>query len=180
MTRAPDFIVLIKEQKSNFTSSKISQKLPAAMNIDYTLTPDQLSNAVYNTILVFDEYSLRKQMDREGRQLIMDTSWKGTFSYFITEMPGGSRLTLAALATKLVSADELVGYEESFLKNLYKIIDKEITITPELANTDIYKKRQVGNGLKRIIWIVIVIVMAILFLIGFIFVGRAQSPGVRN
>ena len=82
------------------------------MNIDYTLTPDQLSNAVYNTILVFDEYSLKKKMDREGRQLIMDKSWKGMFSYFITEMPDGSRLNLEALATKLISTEELASHEE--------------------------------------------------------------------
>jgi hypothetical protein len=33
--------------------------------IDYTLTPDQLSNAVDNTIRVFNEYSLRKKTDSE-------------------------------------------------------------------------------------------------------------------
>ena len=134
------------------------------MTIDYTLTPDQLSNAVYNTILVFDEYSLRKKTDSEGRQLIIDTSWKGMFSYFIAETPGGSRLTLEALATKPVSAEELTGYEESFLKNLYKIIDKEISITAEKANTDIYKNRRIGVGLRSIMWIIVIIVIILLMI----------------
>jgi hypothetical protein len=58
--------------------------------IDYTLTPDQLSNAIYNTIRVFDEYSLRKKTDSQERQLIVDRSWMGMFNYFITEIPGGS------------------------------------------------------------------------------------------
>jgi hypothetical protein len=132
------------------------------MTIEYTLTPDQLSNAVYNTILVFDEYSLRKKTDGEGRQLIIDTSWNGMFSYFITETPGGSRLSLEALATKPVSKGELAGYEEGFLKNLYKIIDKEITISPEMANTDIYKTRRIGISLRRIMWIVVIIVIILL------------------
>ena len=64
--------------------------------IDYTLTPDQLSIAVDNTIRAFDEYSLRKKRDSEGRQLIIDRSWMGMFNYFITEIPGGSQLTLEA------------------------------------------------------------------------------------
>ena len=38
--------------------------------IDYTLTPDQLSNVVDNTTRVFNEYSLRKKTDSEVRQLI--------------------------------------------------------------------------------------------------------------
>jgi hypothetical protein len=145
------------------------------MNIDYTLTPDQLSNAVYNTILAYDEYSLRKKTDREGTQLILDSSWKGMFSYFITEVPGGSRLTLEALSTKKFSAEELASHEEAFLKNLYRIIDKEITITAQMSNTDIYKNRRVGAGLKSKIWIVVVIVITILLLIGFIFKGHDRT-----
>jgi hypothetical protein len=129
--------------------------------IDYTLTPDQLSNAIDNTIRVFNEYSLRKKTDSEGRQLIVDTSWMGMFNYFVTETPGGSQLTLEAMAAKPVSSEELIGHEESFLKNLYKIIDKEITITPEIANTDIYKSPKVGIGLRSIIWIIVIIVLVV-------------------
>jgi hypothetical protein len=129
--------------------------------IDYTLTPDQLSNAIDNTIRVFNEYSLRKKTDSQGRQMIIDTSWMGMFNYFITEMPGGSQLTLEAMAAKPVSREELAGHEESFLKNLYKIIDKEIAITPEIANTDIYKIPKVGIGLRSIIWIIVIIVLIV-------------------
>jgi hypothetical protein len=129
--------------------------------IDYTLTPDQLSNAIDNTIRVFDEYSLRKKRDREGRQLIIDRSWMGRFNYFITEIPGGSQLTLEAVAAKPVSREVLAELEESFLKNLYKIIDKEIMITSEIANRNIYKRAKVGFGLRSIIWIVIIIALII-------------------
>ncbi len=127
--------------------------------IDYTLTPDQLSNAVDNTIRVFDEYSLRKKTDSQGRQLIVDRSWMGMFNYFITETPGGSQLTLEAMAAKPVSREELAGHEESFLKNLYKIIDKEIAITPETARRDIHKGRKLSIGPRTIIWIVVIILL---------------------
>ncbi len=127
--------------------------------IDYTLTPDQLSNAVDNTIRVFDEYSLRKKTDSQGRQLIVDRSWMGMFNYFITETSGGSQLILEAMAAKPVSREELASHEESFLKNLYKIIDKEIAITPEISRRDIHKGRKLSIGPRSIIWIVIIILL---------------------
>lgn len=127
--------------------------------IDYTLTPDQLSNAVDNTIRVFDEYSLRKKTDSQGRQLIVDRSWMGMFNYFVTESPGGSQLALEAMAAKQVSREELASHEESFLKNLYKIIDKEIAITPEIANRNIHKSRKLVIGLRSIILIVVIILL---------------------
>ncbi len=129
--------------------------------IDYTLTPDQLSNAIDNTIRAFKEYSLRKKTDSQGRQLIIDRSWMGMFNYFVTEAPGGSQLVLEAMTAKQVSREELAGYEESFLKNLYKVIDKEIAITPEIADTDIHKSRKMNVKLRTIIWIVIIIVLII-------------------
>ncbi len=127
--------------------------------IEYTLTPDQLSNAVENTIRVFDQYRLRRKTDKQERRLIIDRGWNGMFNYFITETPGGSQLTLEALTTKAASGDELAGYERSFLKNVYKIIDKEIAITPEIARRDIYKSRKLSIGPKSIIWIVAFIIL---------------------
>jgi hypothetical protein len=127
--------------------------------IEYTLTPDQLSFAVDNTIRVFDQYRLRKKTDNQGRQLIVDTSWKGMFNYFVTETPGGSQLTIEAMTLKPVSSEELAGHEEIFLKNLFKIIDKEIAITPEITNRDIYKGRKLKIGLKGVLWIALIILL---------------------
>ncbi len=131
------------------------------MTIEYTLTPDQLSNAIENTIRVFNEYSLRKKKDNEGTQIIIDNSWMGMFSYFIVETPAGSQLTLEALAVKKISEGERVEHEESFLKNLFKIIDKEIAITPEIANRDLHKKPKIGLGLRSILWLIVIIVLVI-------------------
>lgn len=127
--------------------------------IEYTLTPDQLSYAVDNTIRVFDQYILKRKTDTEGRQIIIDRSWKGIFNYFVTETPGGSQLTIEAMTSKPVSREELAGHEESFLKNLYKIIDKEIAITPEIINRDIHKGRKLKIGPKGILWIALIILL---------------------
>lgn len=135
--------------------------------IDYTLTPDQLSNAVDNTIRVFDQYSLRKKTDKQERRLVVDKSWRGMFNYFISETPGGSQLTLEAMAARPASREELAGHEESFLKNLYKIIDKQIAITHEIANRNIYKGRKIVIGTKSIIWIVVIIILIIKAVQGF-------------
>jgi hypothetical protein len=129
--------------------------------IDYTLTTEQLNNAIDNTIRVFDEYSLRRKRDSEGKQLIIDRSWMGMFGYFIVEIPGGSQLTLEAMARKPVSEEELASHEESFLKNLYKIIDKQIAITPEIANRKIHKSRKLVIGPRSIIWIVVILLLII-------------------
>jgi hypothetical protein len=127
--------------------------------IEYTLTPDQLSNAVDNTIRVFDQYSLKRKTDSEGRQIIVDRSWTGKFNYFVMETPGGSQLTIEAMSAKPLSAEELAGHEESFLKNLFKIIDKEIAITPEIVHRDIYKSRLLKIGLKGVLWIALFIIL---------------------
>jgi hypothetical protein len=130
------------------------------MTIEYRLTPEQLSLAIDNTIRVFDEYSLRRKPDTKGRRIIMDRSWNGSFSYFISETAQGSRLTLEARASKPVSVDVLTGHEEVFLKNLFKVITKEIVITPEIAATDLYKKR-VRIDVLNILWMILIILLVI-------------------
>jgi len=127
--------------------------------IEYTLTPDQLSNAVDNTIRVFDQYSLRRKTDKQERQIIVDRSWMGKFNYFITETTWGSQLTLEAMATKPVSREELTGHEEIFLKNLFKIINKEIAITPEIAKRDTHKRWTLNIGLWSFLWIGLIIIL---------------------
>jgi hypothetical protein len=129
------------------------------MTIDYTLTPDQLSTAVYNTILIFDEYRLSRKADREGHQHILDSSWDGQFNYFISETAGGSRLTLTAVPSKPVPDTELISREEKFLKNLFRVIDKEITISPEKANTNIYKDRSVKINSWTLLWIILIVAL---------------------
>ena len=129
------------------------------MTIEYRLTTDQLSTTVDNTIRVFDEYSLRKKPDSTGRQVIMDRSWMGTFHYFISETPYGSRLTIEAVAAKPVPRETLLEYEEAFLKNLFKIINKEITITPEIAGSSVYKKRIPMIGVQNIIWMILILIL---------------------
>jgi hypothetical protein len=129
------------------------------MTIEYRLTPDQLSNMVENTIRAFDEYCLKRKPDSSGRQVIMDRSWMGTYHYFISETSYGSRLTIEAVASKWVPQELLLEHEEVFLKNLFKIISKEITITPEIASSDLYKKRILRVGVQNIIWMVLILIL---------------------
>ncbi len=128
-----------------------------AMTIEYRLTADQLSNTVENTIRAFDEYSLRKKPDSKGRQVIMDRSWMGTYHYFISETPYGSKLTIEAVPAKPLSGETLLEHEEAFLKNLFKIISKEITITPEIAASDLHKKPLLRIGIQNIIWMILIL-----------------------
>ena len=141
-----------------------------AMTIEYRLTAEQLSNTVENTIRAFDEYSLRKKPDNTGRQVIMDRSWMGTYHYFISETPYGSRLTIEAVPAKPLPCETLLEHEEAFLKNLFKIISKEITITPEIASSSLYKKPILNIGIQNIIWMIL-----ILFLVFKTFQGCMQG-----
>jgi hypothetical protein len=127
------------------------------MTIEYRLTADQLSNTVENTIRAFDEYSLKKKPDSAGRQVIMDRGWMGTFHYFINETPYGSSLTVEAVPAKPLPQETLLEHEEAFLKNVFKIINKEITITPEIAGSDLYKKPVLKIGVQNIIWMILIL-----------------------
>ena len=129
------------------------------MTIEYRLTTDQLSTTVDNTIRAFDEYSLRKKPDGIGRPVIMDRSWMGTFHYFISETTDGARLTVEAVAAKPLPQETLIEHEEAFLKNLFKIISKEITITPEIAASSLYKKRIPLIGVQNIIWMILILIL---------------------
>lgn len=130
-----------------------------AMTIEYRLTADQLSNTVENTIRAFDEYSLRKKPDSSERQVIMDRSWMGTFHYFINETPYGSKLTVEAVAAKPVPQEVLIEHEEVFLKNVFKVISKEIAITPEIAGSSLYKKPVLHIGVRNIFLMILVILL---------------------
>ena len=129
------------------------------MTIEYRLPADQLSNTVENTIRAFDEYSLRKKPDSTGRQVIMDRSWMGTFHYYISETPEGSKLTIEAVPARPVPGETLQAREEAFLKNLFKIISKEITITPGIAASDLYKKPLLHIGPQNIIWMILILIL---------------------
>jgi hypothetical protein len=129
------------------------------MTIEYRLTADQLSNTVENTIRAFDEYSLRKKPDSTGRQVILDRSWMGTFHYFISETPEGSRLTIEAVPAKQVARELLLEHEEVFLKNLFKIISKEITITPEIAALGLHKRAILHIGVRNIFWMILILLL---------------------
>jgi hypothetical protein len=131
------------------------------MTIEYRLTADQLSNTVENTIRAFDEYSLRKKADSTGRQVIMDRSWVGTFHYSVSETPDGSKLTVEAIPARPVPREILLEYEEAFLKNLFKIISNEITITPEIAASDLYKMPILHVGAQNIIWMILMIILVV-------------------
>lgn len=63
------------------------------------------------------------------------------------------------MTSKPVSREDLAAHEESFLKNLFKIIDKEIAITPEIINRDLYKSQKLKIGLKGLFWIALIILL---------------------
>jgi hypothetical protein len=54
--------------------------------------------------------------------------------------------------------------EELFLKNLYKIIDKEIVITPEIANTDVHKEKKQNTAVLSLL-LTAIAVIAIFFVL---------------
>jgi hypothetical protein len=131
------------------------------MDVQYNLPPDKLLDAIHNTIRVFKHYSILKRTNRDGRSIIMDASWFGRFYFYIIETEGGSQLSIEAGKTigKNISPEELESHEKTFIKNIEKIIDKEIVITPEIANTDIYKDKQKASGLTSLILLISALIM---------------------
>ena len=118
------------------------------MVIEYSLAPELLNDEIHNTIKIFNNYTLNKKTDRQGRFTILDTSWFGSYAYSINEVDNGWKLSLeASKVGKKLSVEELHSKEELFLKNLDKVIKREILITPEIANTDVYKGARDRNGI---------------------------------
>jgi hypothetical protein len=60
-----------------------------------------------------------------------------------------------------VPLEILLEHQEAFLKNLFKIISKEITITPEIAASDPYKKPVLHIGAQNILWMILMIILII-------------------
>ena len=129
------------------------------MTIEYRLTADQLSNTVENTIRAFDEYSLRRKPDNAGRQVIMDRGWMGNLSLFHQRNTLWIETVDRSSTGQAGSREILLEHEEAFLKNLFKIISKEITITPEIAASDLYKKPVLHIGAQNILWMILMIML---------------------
>jgi hypothetical protein len=136
---------------------------PSKMQIDLSITPDQLNDAIQNTIRVFNNYRFIKKTDRDGRLIIQDSEWSGAYYYFITEDGSGSQLSVEAIKEgRPLTAKEKSDHEEAFIKNVLKIIEKEITLTPEIISIDIYKKKRRPPGMITIIYILIAVVLIII------------------
>jgi hypothetical protein len=133
------------------------------MIIDSNLNPDKLNDAIHDTIRVFDNYGLSRKTDKEGRFRITDYSKMGTYNsyytYYITGTDSGaSELYLEGHKVgKQFSLEDQEAYEKLFLKNLNKIIDKDIPITAEVANKELYKEEKGAKGVLTLILLVLAI-----------------------
>jgi hypothetical protein len=135
------------------------------MIIDSDLSPEKLNDAVHDTIRVFDNYGLAIRQDKEGRFRINDFSPMGTYSsyytYYINPTEKGSEMILESFKVggKPYPLEKQEAYEKAFLKNLNKIIDKEIPITAEIANKNIYKAEKGVKGIGIIISVIFIILL---------------------
>jgi hypothetical protein len=136
---------------------------PFKMQIDLSISPDQLNDAIQNTIRVFNNYRFTKKTDRDGRLIIQDSEWSGSYYYFITEYGSGSQLSVEAKKEgKPLTIKEQSDHEEAFIKNVLKIIEKEIILSPEITKVDIYKNKRRPPGMITILYILIAFVLIII------------------
>jgi hypothetical protein len=132
------------------------------MEKKYELTKNVLYGNILDLVRVFEKYSISKSQSVQNEKGIIFLSGKYNIEFNIKELNG---ISLLNYETKLSFGkpkdNELQIISEELIMNLDKITNKEILITPEIANIDPFKKAE-GASLLSIIQLIIAIV-AILY-----------------
>jgi hypothetical protein len=128
------------------------------MEKKYELTKNVLYGNILDLVRVFEKYSISKSQSVQNEKGIIFLSGKYNIEFNIKELNG---ISLLNYETKLSFGkpkdNELQIISEELIMNLDKITNKEILITPEIANIDPFKKAE-GASLLSIIQLIIAIV----------------------
>lgn len=117
----------------------------------YTLSPQDLHDAIQNTIRVFNEYRLSKKKG-PGEAFRVDAG-----SYFLLYMlfitPEGTELNIKCGKTGggEIAAHLALSYINQFFSRIDQIANGRIALTPEIVNRDVYKG---GQGVAAAFWLI--------------------------
>lgn len=133
------------------------------MRKDYAFTPQQLNDYIQDTVRVFDEYRLDKKIYANSTYKILAPT-KGIFiqyQFFTTETGCQLSIAVGALSGKITEQNALA-WANVFINQVDKIINRQILLTPEIANRDVYKSGQTTTGVIKLISLIAAII-AILY-----------------
>lgn len=120
-------------------------------------TSNVLQSHIENTIRVFKDYKLSKRPPKEGWLRV----WENAFYYDYTFAGLENEIELQVEAGKAAAKiDEITAdnYARSFIANIKKIAEKEIVITPEIANVDPYKPVNTRAAIMQLILLIIALI----------------------
>lgn len=133
----------------------------------YALTPQELHNAVQNVIRIFDDYSLdRKKPDATTYRILSGGKFY-LLKYF--NAAGGTELKITVGKTfgKITEA-EAVPLVSTFFSRIDQVVNRQIIMTPDVANKDVFKSGQGAIALLTIVKFIVALI-AIAIALGVLF-----------
>ena len=123
---------------------------------NYTQSPTEIQSAIENVARVFKDYKLQEKPTPSG----LSRCWNSLtyHDYKISGDETGSTLSVqSGKAGKKLSESESDQNNELFISQINKILNREITITPEIANVNPYKPVSGGSLIYSLLVLAIAI-----------------------
>lgn len=134
------------------------------MKKDYPLSPQQVHDAIQNTIRVFNEYKLDRKIYENNIYKIHSIGGE-IYQYQLFVTPNGTQLKMQVLSrTYKMTEERAVPLVTQFISRLDQVISGQIILTPDTVNKDVYKTDQTALGMLSLTRIVLAIISAILAL----------------
>lgn len=137
----------------------------------YLLTIQQLHDAIQNTIRVYNDYKMDRKVHANSAYRVYGPGYYLQFQYFKTN--DGCEIKTISGKASLSGKGEIK--EENaranvmeFYRRIDQIVNKEVALTPDILNRDVYKAGAgliAGVNLIRLVVAVIAIVIALMALL---------------
>lgn len=121
----------------------------------YSLTSQQVHDAIQNMIRVFNEYRLDRKLYENNVYRVY--AGKYFYNYQMFNTPEGTQLKVSCgLSFGPTIADEDARHlVEQFYSRLDQIISGQIALTPDVVNRDVYKSNQAALGVLTIVKLIV-------------------------
>jgi len=131
------------------------------MKKKYLLTVQQLHDAVQNTIRVYNDYRLDRKLGPNSSYTIYGPGYFLRFQYFNVE--GGCEIkTVSGKAIGKISEEAARAHVAEFYRRVDQVVNKEVALTPDILNKDVYKSGSTAIGLIQLVKLIVAIIAIVL------------------
>lgn len=127
----------------------------------YNIPGRQLQYDIENTIRVFDKYRMDKKQPDEGVIRVWESLTRYDYFIAVTSDSSCELRIQASIPGKTIGDLEESQLIDGFLFDINKVVNKEILITPEVANKDIYKSVDTAQSILQFLMLLVGIAAAL-------------------